>query len=120
LLLEEWRTFFGGTKFDERFIKVDTHRIHYDGITAVGSSGSDPSDIAKVLKMIAEGLIDPGNYIVKCGGMGSALSLIQAVRRKEIDGKGVIYPHAESDLFDAERWSLQKEVEFLESHLITR
>ena len=112
--------FFGGTKFDERFIKVDTHRIHYDGITAVGSSGSDPSDIAKVLDMIAEGLIDPGNYIVKCGGMGSALSLIQAVRRKEIDGKGVIYPHAESDLFDAERWSLQKEVEFLESHLITR
>jgi len=112
--------FFGGTKFDERFIKVDTHRIHYDGITAVGSSGSDPSDIAKVLDMIAEGLIDPGNYIVKCGGMDSALSLIKSVRRREIDGKGVIYPHTESELFDTEKWSLKKEIEFLESHLVTR
>ena len=108
---------FGGAPYKERMIRVDTHRIHYDGVSVVGSSGSDPSDIARVLDMMAEGLIDPGNHVVKCGGLDAALSLIRAVRRREIDGKGVIYPHARSPLFDVDRWNLKKEREFLEKAL---
>jgi threonine dehydrogenase-like Zn-dependent dehydrogenase len=112
--------FFGGTKYQERMIQVDTHRIHYDGVTAVGSSGSDPSDVARALEMVAEGLIDPGNYVVKCGGLDAAVSLIGAVRHREIDGKGVIYPHTRNALFNVEGWNLGKEKYFLEEKLVQR
>jgi len=105
---------FGGAPYKDRMIRVDTHRIHYDGVSVVGSSGSDPSDIASVLDMMAKGLIEPGIHVVKCGGLDAALPLIRAVRRREIDGKGVIYPHARSPLFDVSGWNLEKEKEFLE------
>lgn len=110
---------FGGAPYRERMIRVDTHRIHYDGVSVVGSSGSYPSDIARVLDMMAKGLIDPGNHVVKCGGLDAALSLIGAVRRRKIDGKGVIYPHARSPLFDVDYWDLKREREFLEKALIS-
>jgi len=109
---------FGGTPFNQRMIQVDTHRIHYDGVSVVGSSGSDPSDVARVLDMMAQGLIDPGNYIVACGGLDAAVSLIRAVRNREIDGKGVIYPHAKHPLFSVEGWNLEKERKFLEDALV--
>jgi len=109
--------FFGGTSFKDRMIRVDTHQIHYGGVTAVGSSGSDPSDVARALEMIAEGSIDPGNYVVKCGGLDAALSLIQAVRHQEIDGKGVIYPHTRCPLSDVEGWNLQKERDHLKEKM---
>jgi len=112
--------FFGGTKFRERMIKVDTHRIHYDGITAVGSSGSDPSDVATAVRMIAEGKIDPGNFVVKCGGMDTVLSLIDAVRNRKINGKGIIYPHARALLTDVKDWNLKMERAFLEKYLVNR
>jgi len=51
---------------------------------------------------------------VKCGGLDSASSLVQAVRRHEIDGKGVIYPQAEHSLFDVEKWDLEKERNLLD------
>jgi threonine dehydrogenase-like Zn-dependent dehydrogenase len=110
--------FFGGTKFKDRMIRVDTHRIHYDSITMVGSSGSDPSDVARALKMIADGLINPGNYVVRCGGMDAATSLIRSVRQKEIDGKGVIYPHTRSPLFRVNGWNLERERVYLNNNLI--
>lgn len=106
--------FFGGTPFKDRMIQVDTHRIHYDSVSVVGSSGSDPSDIARVLSMMGKSLIDPGNHVAKCGGLDAALSLIRAVRRREIDGKGVIYPHAKRPLFDVDGWNLEKERQLLE------
>jgi len=111
--------FFGGTPHNERIIQLDTHRIHYDSVSVVGSSGSDPSDVARVLDMMAEGLIDPGNYVMKCGGMDATMSLVAAVRKHEIEGKGVIYPHAERPLFDVENWNLQKERTFLEEALVS-
>jgi len=101
-------------------IKVDTHRIHYDGITAVGSSGSDPSDVATAVRMIAEGKIDPGNFVVKCGGMDTVLSLIDAVRNRKINGKGIIYPHARALLTDVKDWNLKMERAFLEKYLVNR
>ncbi|MDH5689662.1 MAG: zinc-binding dehydrogenase [Candidatus Bathyarchaeota archaeon] len=110
---------FGGTPFNDRMIQVDTHRIHYDSISIAGSSGSDPSDIAQVLDMLDKGLIDPGNHVVKCGGLDAASSLMGAVRRRKIDGKGVIYPHARSSLLDTDGWNLAKEREFLEEALIS-
>jgi L-iditol 2-dehydrogenase len=109
--------FFGGTPSKDKIIQVDTHRLHYDGIVPVGSSGSDPSDVARALEMITEGLIDPGNYVVKCGGLDAATSLIQAVRHQEIEGKGVIYPHTRSPLLDIGGWNINKEKDFLEEKI---
>jgi len=109
--------FFGGARAGESLIQVDSRRIHYDGISVVGSSGSEPPDVARALEMIASGLIDPGNYIAKCGGLDAAISLIKAVREQRIDGKGVIYPHTESPLIDVQGWDLRKERKFLEEHL---
>ncbi|MCW4026235.1 MAG: zinc-binding dehydrogenase, partial [Candidatus Bathyarchaeota archaeon] len=111
--------FFGGTPFKDRIIQVDTHRVHYDSVSVVGSSGSDPSDIANVLDMMERDLIDPGNHVVKCGGLDAASLLIGAVQAREIDGKGVIYPHVRSPLFDIDRWHLQDEKEFLERALVS-
>jgi len=56
---------------------------------------------------------------VKCGGLDAAPSLIGAVRAREIDGKGVIYPHVRSPLFDIDGWHLEKEKEFLERVLVS-
>jgi threonine dehydrogenase-like Zn-dependent dehydrogenase len=109
--------FFGGTPFKDRIIQLNTHRVHYDGIMITGSSGSDPSDVAKALEMISNGNINPGNYIVKCGGLDAAISLIQAVKKQEIDGKGVIYPHVRAPLFDVSGWNLEKERAFLKDKL---
>ena len=109
--------FFGGLPSSKRFLQLDTHRVHYDEVTIVGSSGSDPSDIATALDMIAKGLIDPRNYVVKCGGLDSAISLIKAMRRRMIDGKGIIYPHVRHPLFDVERWGPEEERKFLKRNL---
>ncbi|OYT67925.1 MAG: hypothetical protein B6U65_01430 [Candidatus Wolframiiraptor sp. EX4484-121] len=108
---------FGGLPSNKKFVQLDTHRVHYDEVTIVGSSGSDPSDMAMALDMMAKGLIDPGNYVAKCGGLDSAISLIKAVKRRMIDGKGVIYPHVRYPLFDVERWGPEEERNFLEANL---
>lgn len=110
--------FFGGTPYKDRMIQIDTFRVHYDSVMITGSSGSDPSDIAKALDLIANGIIDPGNYIVKCGGLDAAIPLIRAVKRQEIDGKGVIYPHARAMLSDVSKWNIEKERMFLEEKLM--
>jgi threonine dehydrogenase-like Zn-dependent dehydrogenase len=99
-------------------IKIDTHRIHYDEVSIVGSSGSNTSNIRTTLQMISNALIDPGNYVIKCGGIDAAIPLIQAVRQREINGKGIIYTHTRSPLFDVESWSLDKEKAFLKKYLV--
>ncbi|MBS7614880.1 zinc-binding dehydrogenase [Candidatus Bathyarchaeota archaeon] len=110
--------FFGGIPFKNRIIKIDTHKIHYDEISVVGSSGSDPSNIVTTLEMMGKGLIDPGNYVAKCGGLDAAIPLIHASRQREILGKGIIYPHARCPLFDVKGWNPKKEGEFLEKYLV--
>lgn len=110
--------FFGGIPFNNRIIKIDTHRVHYDEVTIVGSSGSDRLDIATTLQMIDQGLINPSNYVAKCGGLDAAIPLIRASRQREILGKGIIYPHARCSLFDVKNWNLKKEREFLEKYLV--
>jgi hypothetical protein len=69
--------------------------------------------------MMAAGIIDPGNYIVKCGGLDSAIALIQALRERQIDGKGVIYPHTKAPLTNIQEWNGEQEGEFLERYLVS-
>ncbi len=109
--------FFGGPKAGEHMIAIDARRIHYDSITAVGSSGGDPSDVAKALGLIADGTIEAGNYIAAVGGLEAARDLIVAVREQRLDGKGVIYPHARGPLQMTEGWDTEKEERFLAENL---
>lgn len=100
---------FGGVKADDRMIAVDARRIHYDSISAVGSSGSDPSDVAEALELIAADRIRPGNYVSAVGGLDAAGDLLQAVREQRMEGKGIIYPHIRRPLAEIDRWSPEEE-----------
>ncbi|MGD9498057.1 MAG: zinc-binding dehydrogenase [Armatimonadota bacterium] len=105
--------FFGGVQADDRMIQVDARRIHYDSISVVGSSGSDPSDIAETLELIANNTIRPGNYVAAVGGLDAARDLLEAVRAQRLDGKGIIYPSLRRPLTQVEGWSAQQEQELL-------
>ncbi len=100
---------FGGVKADDKMIEVDARRIHYDSISVVGSSGSDPSDIAEALELIAEGSLQPGKYVSAVGGLDAARDLIEAVREQRMEGKGIIYPHRRRALEEIEGWSAEQE-----------
>lgn len=104
---------FGGVKADDCMIQVDARRVHYDSISMVGSSGSDPSDIAEALAMVSAGQIQPGNYVAAVGGLDAARDLIEAVRAQEMEGKGVIYPHLHRDLQRVDAWSAEQEQELI-------
>ena len=106
---------FGGLKAGDSVIELDARRIHYDSVSAVGSSGSDPSDMREALEMIAAGKIQPGNYVAAVGGLDAARDLIEAVRAQELDGKGIIYPSLRRPLAEVDGWSVERESELLGS-----
>jgi L-sorbose 1-phosphate reductase len=100
---------FGGVKAGEEMIEVDARRIHYESISVVGSSGSDPSDMAQAMEMIAEDTIQPGKYVAAVGGLDAARDLLEAVRAQQMEGKGVIYPSLRKPLEEIEGWSGDQE-----------
>lgn len=100
---------FGGVKAGEEMIEVDARRIHYESISVVGSSGSDPSDMALAMEMIAEERIQPGKYVAAVGGLDAARDLLEAVRAQRMEGKGVIYPSLRRPLEELDGWSAEQE-----------
>ncbi len=105
--------FFGGLKKGDHMISFDSRRIHYDSVMAVGSSGGDPSDVAKALVLLADGTIDGGNYMAAVGGMDAARNLVEAVRDQKLEGKGVIYPGVRKPLEEVDYWDGAREQELL-------
>jgi threonine dehydrogenase-like Zn-dependent dehydrogenase len=104
---------FGGLRLGEHMLSFDSRRIHYDSVLAVGSSGGDPSDVAKSLALLADGTIDPANYIAAVGGLDSAADLIDAVHSQQLDGKGVIYPSVRAPLTEVDAWDVARERAYL-------
>jgi L-iditol 2-dehydrogenase len=104
---------FGGLKLGDHVLSLDSRRLHYDSVTAVGSSGGDPSDVAKALSLLADGTIDAGNYIAAVGGLDAAKDLVEAVRAQRLEGKGVIYPAVRGPLRPVDRWEAAQEQEFI-------
>ncbi len=104
---------FGGLTKGDHVISLDSRRLHYDSVMAVGSSGGDPSDVAKALALLADGTVDAGNYVAAVGGLDAAKDLVEAVREQRLDGKGVIYPQARRPLREVEGWDAGREEEFL-------
>ena len=105
--------FFGGTRPGASEITVDTRRVHYDGITMVGSSGSDAGHVADVLELLQNNQLNPGPYVSAVGGMDAVLELMGRVRNRSLEGKGVIYPHKRGALRLVEGWSAEQEAEYL-------
>ncbi len=106
--------FFGGTPAGASEIRVDTRRVHYDGISMVGSSGGDPSDVRAVMTLLAEGQFSAEPYIRRVGGLDAARDLILSVRAQEFFGKGLIYPGVRRQLFSVGSWSAEDEKGLLE------
>ncbi|MCJ7752010.1 MAG: hypothetical protein MUQ65_13085, partial [Armatimonadetes bacterium] len=102
-----------GLKKGDHMISLDSRRIHYDSVMAVGSSGGNPSDMAKALALLADGTIDGGNYIAAVGGLDAARNLVEAVRDQKLEGKGVIYPQVRGALREVDEWDGVREQEFL-------
>jgi len=105
--------YFGGLKTGDHMLSLDSRRIHYDSVMAVGSSGGDPSDVARSLELLADGTVDAANYIAAVGGLDSAGDLVDAVRAQELDGKGVIYPRVRAPLTEVDSWDAAREEAFL-------
>jgi len=111
---------FGGLKLGDHMIHLDSRRIHYDSVMAVGSSGGDPSDVVESLSLLADGTVDAGNYIAAVGGLDAGKQLIEMVRAQGLEGKGVIYPHARGQLQTVDRWDAAAEQEYLRAHAADR
>lgn len=111
---------FGGLKLGDHMVSLDSRRIHYDSVMAVGSSGGDPSDLVESLSLLADGTVEAGNYIAAVGGLDASKELIEGVRAQALEGKGVIYPHARGPLQMVDRWDAPAEQGYLRTHAADR
>ena len=84
---------FGGLPRGEHLLELDAIAVHYRDIKVVGSSGGGPGDLVGALKAIAEGRIDPGNYVAAVGGLENAPDVLKMIAEGRIDGKAILYPH---------------------------
>ncbi|MCC5830114.1 MAG: zinc-binding dehydrogenase [Phycisphaeraceae bacterium] len=109
---------FGGLPRGKHILEVDAIRVHYDEIKLVGSSGGQPSDMIATLKAIHEEQIDPGNYVHGVGGLAHAPEILRAIEAAKVDGKAILYPHADlPDFKTVDHWDGQRERELLERTL---
>lgn len=109
---------FGGLKKGEHMLELDAIRVHYDDIKVVGSSGGVPSDIVATLDLMARRQIDPGKHVGFIGSLDQAPKALRYIEEMKTEGKTVLYPHIrQTDLFPAEGWTREKEVNFLGSAL---
>jgi len=109
---------FGGLPKGQHLLQLDALKVHYDEIKLVGSSGGAPSDLAATLDAIASGDFDPGNYVYAIGALQHAPRVLQMIQENKVEGKVILYPHAEIDeLRPIDHWDSQKEESFLNEHL---
>lgn len=109
---------FGGLPKGQHLLQLDALRVHYDEIKLVGSSGGAPSDLAATLDAIAKGDIDPGNYVYGVGALKHAPQVLQMIQENKVEGKVILYPHAQVDqLQTVDHWDAKKEEKFLAENL---
>jgi len=109
---------FGGLKKGDHMLGLDAIRVHYDEIKVVGSSGGVPQDITTTLKIMADGDIDPGNHVGLVGSLDQAPTALKYIEEVKTEGKTILYPHVRhTELFPAEGWTKEREIEFLDDAL---
>lgn len=105
---------FGGLKFGDHFLQLNTRDVHYREIHVVGSSGGDPSDVAATLGAMADGEIDPGNYVAAVGSLDNAVDVLHRIEDRTLDGRAILYPHIPpTPLRDVDGWDGEAETAFL-------
>lgn len=109
---------FAGLKRGDHVIDLDTLRVHYDDIKVVGSSGGSPVDVARALKMVQDGIIDPGVHLDSVGSLDQFKRGLEMIQNTETDGKIVLYPMIpQTDLVPAQGWTRQDELTFLKEKM---
>ena len=109
---------FGGLPQGDSTLEVDAIAVQYDEIKLVGSSGGEPSDMKATLDSIANGDIDPGNYVAGIGSLRHAKQVLKMIKENKVDGKAILYPHTNVDeLQMGEYWDKQAEEAFLQQNL---
>jgi threonine dehydrogenase-like Zn-dependent dehydrogenase len=107
---------FGGLKKGEEIVGFDTIAIHYKSINITGSSGGSPWDVARTLELMAAGDIDPTVHITRIGDLEHAIEFLQMIKKQEIDGKAVVYPHHRTDqILVVPSWSAEDEKRYLKN-----
>jgi len=110
---------FGGLRRGQETLNVSAIDIHYNEVKLVGSSGGDPADLKAALEAIAQKDIDPGNYVCAVGGLKHAPEVLELMRKNEIDGRAILYPHTDIEkLLFVDYWNKDKESEFLIQNLV--
>jgi len=108
---------FGGLPRGDHILELDGIAVHYNEIRIVGSSGGGPADLAGALAAIAEGQIDPGNYVAAVGGLENAPAVLQMILDAEMDGKAILYPHIRpTPLQRVDHWDGKREAAFVDEH----
>ncbi len=105
---------FGGLKKGEDVLPFDTGLVHYKEIVITGSSGGLPWDMVRTLDLMAKRQIDPASHITRIADLEHAIEIINQIRRRQIDGKAVIYPHRRiSQMQEVARWTAEDETAYL-------
>jgi threonine dehydrogenase-like Zn-dependent dehydrogenase len=105
---------FGGLPKGDDVLDLNARDVHYREIKVVGSSGGEPSDMAATLAAVADGDIDPGNYVAAVGSLDCAVDVLKLIQDTRIDGKAILYPGVQpTELRRVEGWSGDQEKAFL-------
>jgi threonine dehydrogenase-like Zn-dependent dehydrogenase len=106
---------FGGLKKGEDVLPFDTSLVHYREIVITGSSGGSPWDMVRTLELMAQKKIDPASHITRIADLEHAIDILNQIRRREIDGKAVIYPHRRIPrIQEVMRWTAEDESRYLQ------
>jgi L-iditol 2-dehydrogenase len=106
---------FGGLRRGEHLVALDGNLVHYQEIIVTSSSGGSPWDVARTLELLASGKLDAGKHIARIGDLAHAKALIEMVKRQELDGKAVVYPHRRcEEILKVDSWSAGDERQYLQ------
>jgi hypothetical protein len=67
---------------------------------------------------MAAGEIVPGNHVGLVGSLDNAVQALRLIDAVETEGKTILYPHVrQTDLFESDGWTKEKEIDFLNETL---
>jgi threonine dehydrogenase-like Zn-dependent dehydrogenase len=105
---------FGGLKKGEDIVDLDAGIVHYKEINVTGSSGGSPWDLQRTLALMAGNEIETAAHITRIAGLEHVPEIIAQIKRQELDGKAIIYPHRPTDAIRAvESWTADDEQQYL-------
>jgi threonine dehydrogenase-like Zn-dependent dehydrogenase len=106
---------FGGLKKGEDVVDLDTGAVHYKEINVTGSSGGSPWDVRHTLELMASGRIETAAHITRIADLEHVPEIIAMIKRQELDGKAIIYPHRRTaEIKIVQRWTAEDEKKYLE------